>query len=353
MKPAPFRIGTHTIGDGRSVFVIAEAGVNHNGRLDLALKLVDAAAKAGADAVKFQTFKAEQLSSKAGEMAEYQKKNIGKTESQVEMLRKLELREAFYKPIMKRCAEKKILFLSTPHGGFESVDFLVKLKVKALKFGSGDLTNLPVLSYAAKFKLPMILGTGMATFREVQDAVRVIQRAGNKKIVMLHCTTNYPCPFDEVDLRAMQTMMTKLPVFVGYSDHTEGIQVPTMAATLGACLIEKHFTLDRSMPGPDHKASLEPDELAAMVQAILRVPIILGSAEKRPHASERDVTTIARKSLVSLRKIQKGECFTLENLGIKRPGNGLSPSLFDRVLGRPATRAIQADVPLRRGDVSL
>lgn len=350
MTKSSFSIGRHQIGYGKAVFVIAEAGVNHNGRLDLALKLVDAAAKAGADAVKFQTFKAKEVVTTSGTMAEYQKKNIGKSESQIAMLKKLELRDSFYRPLMKRCRERGILFLSTPHGGFGSVDFLAKLKLAALKFGSGDLTNLPVLAHAAKYRLPMILGTGMATFDEVKTAVKVIQRAGNRKIVMLHCTTNYPCPFDEVDLRAMQTMMRELDVLVGYSDHTQGIQVPTMAVTLGACVIEKHFTLSRKMKGPDHAASLEPDELADMVAAIRRVPVILGTAEKKPHASERTVTDIARKSVVTVKAVRKGERFTTENLGIKRPGTGIPPARYLDILGKRAKKDIDADTLIRRGD---
>lgn len=337
------KIGGKLIGENKTPFVIAEAGVNHNGDLETALKLVDAAAEAGADAIKFQTFKAEQVVIGAGQMALYQKKNLGKEESQIEMLRKLELDENFYKIIIKRCQEKGLVFLSTPHGGFESVDFLQKIKVPAFKFGSGDLTNLPVLEYAAKFGKPVILGTGMATLVEVQNAIKTIKKTGNDQIIVLHCTTNYPCPADEVNLRALITMKEKLPVLVGYSDHTLGIDVPIMAVTLGACVIEKHFTLDKNMVGPDHKASLEPTELKAMIQKIKATEIILGSPIKKPNQSELAMTKTVRKSLVSLKAIKKGEKFTEENLGIKRPGTGQAPKNYSKLLGKIAKRDIPTD----------
>ncbi|KKS00022.1 MAG: N-acetylneuraminate synthase [Candidatus Magasanikbacteria bacterium GW2011_GWC2_41_17] len=344
------KIGNKFIGQNQPVFIIAEAGVNHNGRLDLALKLVDAAAAAHADAVKFQTFKAWQLVTKDGEMAEYQKKNIGKTESQPEMLKKLELREEFYKPILDRCKEKKIIFLSTPHGGFESVDFLHKLGLPAFKFGSGDLTNLPVLEYAAKFKKPMILGTGMATMKEVKEAVEVIKKAGNDKIIMLHCTTNYPCLLDEVNLSAMVTMINKLDVLVGYSDHTLGVDVPIMAATLGACILEKHFTLDKNMTGPDHVASAEPAEIKKIVDSVRNVKIILGGEVKKPNKSELPLIKIARKSVVAIRNIEKGEKFTKENLGIKRPGDGLPPKFFNLVVGKKARKNLLSGATIKTND---
>ena len=344
------KIGNKFIGKNQPVFIIAEAGVNHNGRLDLALKLVDAAAAAGADAVKFQTFKAEQLVTKEGEMAEYQKKNIGKTESQLEMLKKLELKEKFYAPIVRRCKEKKIIFLSTPHGGFEAVDFLQKLGAPAFKFGSGDLNNLPVLQYAAKFKKPIILGTGMANMREVKDAVACIKKTGNDKIIVLHCTTNYPCPLDEVNLSATLTMMKELGVLVGYSDHTLGNQVPVMAATLGACVLEKHFTLDKTMPGPDHVASAEPAELKEIIESVKKVELILGRATKKPNKSERALSKIARKSVVAIKNIKKGEKFTKENLGIKRPGTGLSPKFFNLIIGKRARKNLLRDAIIKIGD---
>lgn len=342
------KIGNKFIGEKEPVFIIAEAGVNHNGDLKTALKLIDAAAAAGADAVKFQTFKAEEVVAGAGEMAEYQKKNIGKNESQLAMLKKLELPENFYPPLLKRCDEKKIIFLSTPHGGFNSVDLLERLKVPAFKFGSGDLTNLPVLEYAAKFNKPMILATGMATLAEARTAIKAIEKTGNRKIILLHCTTNYPCPLNEVNLRAMLTMKKNLSALIGYSDHTNGIQVPIMAATLGASMIEKHFTLDKNMPGPDNKASLDPAELKKMVEAIRQINIILGASVKKPTAGERRLTKIARKSLVSLKAIGKGDKLTIKNIGIKRPGNGLAPKYYYEVIGRVAKKDIPADVLIKK-----
>lgn len=344
------KIEDKIIGPGQPVFVIAEAGVNHNGRLDLALQLVDAAAKAGADAVKFQTFKAEQVVTEAGKMAAYQKKNLGKEESQLAMLKKLELREKFYKPIIRRCEEKDIIFLSTPHGGFESVDFLQKLGVPAFKFGSGDLTNLPVLEHAAKFKKPMILGTGMATLKEVQDAVSAIKKVGNDKIIVLHCTTNYPCPLEEVNLSAALTMMKEIGVLVGYSDHTLGKQVPIMAATLGACVLEKHFTLDKKMVGPDHLASAEPAELKEIIESVRKVKIILGGASKKPNKSEIPLIKIARKSVVAARNMKKGERFTKENLSIKRPGSGLPPKFFSLIIGKVVKRDLSPGAIIKPGD---
>lgn len=337
------KIGKKVIGESRKPFVIAEAGVNHNGRLDLALKLIDYAKEAGADAIKFQTFKAEQVVTRVGVMADYQKKNLGKNESQIEMLRKLELKEEFYVELIKRCKEKDILFISTPHGGFESVDFLNKSGVPAFKFGSGEITNLPVLEYAAKFQKPLIIGTGMSTLVEVEEAWQCIKNTGNQKVIFLHCTSDYPCPLVDVNLRAMQTMMQKLPTLVGYSDHTTGSQTAVMAVTLGAVLVEKHFTLDKNMPGPDHKASMEFEELKDLVESLKKVHIIMGSAIKKPTKAELKTIKIVRKSLVALRDIKKGEKFTKENVGIKRPGTGLSPKNYFKILGQKAKMDIRAD----------
>lgn len=344
------KIGNKFIGKNQPVFVIAEAGVNHNGRLDLALKLVDAAAATGADAVKFQTFKAEQVVTEAGKMTVYQKKNLGKEKSQLVMLEKLELKEKFYKPIIKRCKEKGIIFLSTPHGGFESVDFLQKLGIAAFKFGSGDLTNLPVLQYAAKFKKPMILGTGMATMPEVKEAVACIKKTGNDKIVVLHCTTNYPCPLGEVNLLAMRTIAKATKVLTGYSDHTLGSEVPIMAATLGACVLEKHFTLDRKMVGPDHAASAEQVELKEIIADVRKIRIILGSPVKKPNKSDISLIKIVRKSVVAIKNIKKGQKFTRENLGIKRPGSGLLPKFFSLIIGKIAKRNLLSGAIIKSAD---
>lgn len=344
------KIGNKSIGEQNPVFIIAEAGVNHNGSLNLALKLVDKVKEVGADAIKFQTFKAEQVTTRGAKMADYQKRNIGIKGSQVEMLKKLEFMESWYPEIIKRCREKNIIFLSTPHGGFESVDLLQKIGVSAFKFGSGDLTNLPLLKYAAKFKKPMILGTGMAKMGEVIEAVKIIKSVGNNKIIILHCTTNYPCPFEEVNLRAMQTMIKKFDTIVGYSDHTIGSQVPIMAVALGAQIIEKHFTLDNKMRGPDHKASANPSVFKEMVDSIRQVTTILGSERKVPTKNEVKNINIVRKSLVATHDIKKGEKFTKENIGIKRPGTGLAPKYYFQVLNMKSKREIKADTLIEKND---
>lgn len=331
------KIGDKLIGKGCPYFVIAEAGVNHNGRLDLALKLIDAASDAGADAIKFQTFKAEGVVIARG-----------KAKPHFEMLKKLELKEKFYKPIIRQCKQKNIIFLSTPHSP-DAIDFLESL-VPAYKIGSGDLTNLPFLEKVAKKKKPIILSTGMATMKEVKEAMGCIKKTGNNKIIALHCTTNYPCSFNEVNLRAMQTMMKKLDVLVGYSDHTLGIDISAMAVTLGACVIEKHFTLDRNMTGPDHKASIEPDELGKMIKQIRNVEEILGSAIKKPNKSEIPMIKATRKSIVSLRNIKKGEKFTKDNIGIKRPGAGLAPKYYFKIVGKKAKKNIKADKLIKKSD---
>lgn len=367
--PKLINIGGKLIGGNQPVFIIAEAGVNHNGRLDLALKLIDEAAKAGADAVKFQTFKAEQVVTAAGEMADYQKKNLGKIESQLAMLKKLELKEKYYPVLIKRAKERKIIFLSTPHGGFESVDFLQKLKIPAFKFGSGDLTNLPLLEYAAKFNNPMIISTGMSTLKEVGMAMKAIEKTGNNKIAVLHCTTNYPTSLNEVNLLAMKTMERKFGLLVGYSDHTEGTGVSAAAAVLGARIIEKHFTLDKNLPGPDHGASLEPVELKEFVDQIrimekrlmggenaeriikeLDVEESLGNGIKKPISSELETMKVVRKSVVARKTIKKGDKFTMGNLDIKRPGAGLGPEYLFKIIGKIAKKNIASDQLIKKSD---
>ncbi len=348
MKKTFLKIGNKKIGQGQLVFVIAEAGVNHNGRLDMALKLIDAAAAAGADAVKFQTFKAEQVVTSSGEMAAYQRRNTGSAGKQLSLLRQLELKDDFYKPIMEHCKKRNIIFLSTPHGGFGSVDFLQKLGVPAFKFGSGDLTNLPLLAYAAKFKKPMIISTGMATIAEIKEAVKAVQKAGNNQIIILHCITNYPCPVKEVNLRAMLAIHKNLQLPVGYSDHTEGLQASVMAATLGACMLEKHFTLDKNLSGPDHKASATPQELKYLVAAVRSAETMMGSNQKKPTKSELQFLPLIRKSIVAARNIKKGEKFSVANLSIKRPGHGLEPRHYFKLMGKKATEDIIADTLLQR-----
>ena len=342
-------IGDKEIGKNRPCFIIAEAGVNHNGSLGTAKKLVDAAKHAGADAVKFQTFKSEDLVTEKTQRARYQEENIGGSETQLQMLKKLELSHDDFISLKKYCDGKGIIFLSTPHTE-DAADFLDPM-VPAYKIGSGDLTNIPFLKETAKKHKPMILGTGMSTLEEVKDALRAIYEEGNKDVVMLHCTTNYPCQRNEVNLRAMQTMQKETDCLIGYSDHTLGIDVHQMAVRLGAVVIEKHLTLDKNMEGPDHKASLEPDEFKEMVTAIKNNNYgnieldeeVLGSKEKKPTKSEIEIAKLVRKSIVAARYIRKGEKLSFENLAIKRPGIGLKPSKFLNLVGKKTLRKINKD----------
>ena len=335
------RIKNKLIGEGSPCFVIAEAGVNHNGDLKLAKKLVTAAKQAGADAVKFQTFKAENLVSGSAKMADYQKKNIGKKESQLEMLKKLELSNSNFRELKKYCDEKKIIFLSTAHTE-DAVDLLDPL-IPVHKIGSGDLTNLPFLKKIAKKRKPIILSTGMAVLSEIKEAVEAIKKAGNSKVILLHCTTNYPCPLEEVNLRAMQAIKKEFDLPVGYSDHTSGIMVSVMAAALGAVVIEKHFTLDRNLSGPDHRASLEPDDLKEMVKEIRNIEKVLGSATKKPSKSEEKIKKVVRKSIIARTDILKNTKITKEMLIIKRPGTGILPKHLNKVVGRIVKKEIKQD----------
>ena len=328
----------------KTTLIIAEAGVNHNGSLELAKQLVDVAVDSRVDAVKFQTFKADKLVSKYAQKADYQKQTTSAEESQYEMIKKLELDENAHREIIRYCNEKKIMFLSTPfdHG---SIELLNNLGMPIFKIPSGEITNLPYLQHIGHLDKEVILSTGMADLGEIEDALDVLVRSGvsKEKITVLHATTEYPCPIEEVNLRAMQTIRAAFGVKVGYSDHTQGIEVPIAAVARGACVIEKHFTLDRTMKGPDHKASLEPAELKAMVQAIRCVEQALGDGIKRPSKSEIKNIPIARKSIVALRPIKNGEMFCEDNLAIKRPGNGISPMRWDEVIGQAAHRDYQSD----------
>ncbi len=339
------------IGKSQPVFIIAEAGVNHNGKLNLALKLIDAAADAGADAIKFQTFHAEEVVTNSGKMADYQKKNLGVDESQLSMLRKLELKEEYYPALIARAKKRKITFLSTPHGGFQSVDFLRSLNMPALKVGSGDLTNLPLLKYIALQKKPVILSTGMAFLKEVEAAVETIRSAGNDKIIILHCTSSYPCLPGNVNLNTMVVLANKFGVPVGLSDHTTGSQAAVMATTLGACVIEKHLTLDRRMTGPDQKTSEEPRDFKSMVGQIREVSAILGSAIKRPTKEELRLRDVARKSIVAGTDIKEGSKITLASVAIKRPGTGLSPRYLSKVVDKIAKNDIAKDQPIKLSDL--
>ncbi len=326
--------------------IIAEAGVNHNGDLELAKKLIDVAADAGADYVKFQTFKADKLVSKSAIKAEYQQKNMTDSDdSQYTMLKKLELNETMHDDLMIRCKQKNIRFLST---GFddESIDYLDSLKIDLFKIPSGEITNKHYLEHIAKKGKPVIISTGMANMEEIKAALAIFyqNKFTNNKIKVLHCNTEYPTPMEDVNLLAMLYMKEELGVEVGYSDHTNGIEVPIAAVALGATVIEKHFTLDRNLPGPDHKASLEPDELKAMIQAIRNIEkAISGSGIKEPSPSEKKNITVARKSIVASKKIKQGEIFTQENLTVKRPGNGISPMRWDEVIGQKAKHDFQED----------
>lgn len=324
----------------RKTLIIAEAGVNHNGSLAIARQLIDKAVEAGVDIIKFQTFKAERLVAKSARQAEYQQRNIGKEgESQLEMLKRLELSQEDHEELLAYCREKGIRFFSTAFD-MESIDYLHSLHLGLWKIPSGEITNYPYLRKIAQYHEPVILSTGMCGLDDVEAAIKVFLENGLQKeqITILHCNTEYPTPFEDVNLRAMHELSEKFGVSVGYSDHTQGIEVPIAAVALGATVIEKHFTLDRTMEGPDHKASLEPNELKAMVSAIRHIELSLGTGHKDVSPSERKNIEIARKSIVAARAIKKGEMLTEENLTVKRPGTGLSPMRWNEVTG---TRAIK------------
>jgi N,N'-diacetyllegionaminate synthase len=324
--------------------IIAEAGVNHNGDLGVAKQLIDAAADAGADLVKFQTFSASRQVTRVAKKASYQTNNTDPNESQHDMLHRLELTEAMHHELIDYCKTRNIGFFST---GFdiESIDLLLKLGQSKFKIPSGEITNLPYLRHIGQLRKSVIISSGMATLCDIEAAIEVLEQAGTPRahITILHCTTEYPTPMPEVNLRAMQTIQTAFGVAVGYSDHTQGIEVAIAAVALGATVIEKHFTLNRSMPGPDHKASLEPNELKAMVAAIRNLEMALGDGIKRLTPSEARNKPIARKSLVAKQAILAGDSFSVQNLTAKRPGTGLSPMRWDEVLGRVAMRNFSAD----------
>ncbi len=321
--------------------IIAEAGVNHNGSLEIAKKLVEEAKKSGADIVKFQTAKLDEFVSKSAQMAEYQKENIGKEESQKEMLRKLLLPFEDFIALSDYCRQVGIKFLSTPFD-IESIRFLNDLQ-DIWKAPSGEITNYPYLVEIAKTGKDIILSTGMSTLDEVDAAIKALESNCAGKITLLHCTTNYPTPMQEVNLRAMITMKEHCGRQIGYSDHTKGFEASIAAVAMGATVIEKHFTLDRTMEGPDHKASLEPDELSAMVRAIRNIEQAMGDGEKKPQKSEIANIAVARKSIIAARDIKKGEVFTKEDLTTKRPGNGISPMRLDEVVGTKAIRNFMED----------
>ena len=323
------------------VYVIAEAGVNHNGSFELACKLVDAAKKAGADCIKFQTFKSQNLVSCFAKKAEYQQKTTGEG-SQVDMLKQLELSYDEFVSLKDYCDKVGITFLSTPFD-FESIKFLNSINMPFWKIPSGEVTNLPYLIALAKTGKPVVMSTGMCEMAEIEAAIRVLKENGTKDIKLLHCNTEYPTPFEDVNLRAMCTMRDIFDVEVGYSDHTKGIEIPIAAVAFGAIIIEKHFTLDRNMEGPDHKASLEPDELTAMISSIRHVEMAMGNGEKKPSASEKKNIAVARKSIVAKKTIKHGEVFTESNITVKRPGTGISPMRWFEVLGTRANKDYSVD----------
>lgn len=330
------------------VLIIAEAGVNHNGSLELAKQLIDKAVEAGVDIIKFQTFKSENLVSKTAKQAEYQLRNIGKKEEgQLAMLKKLELSQADHEELIAYCTEKRIRFFSTAFD-LDSIDYLHSLNMGLWKIPSGEITNYPYLRKIAKYKESVILSTGMCELSDIEAAMNVLLDFGVQKehITILHCNTEYPTPFADVNLRAMLEIGEKFGVKFGYSDHTEGIEIPIAAVALGATVIEKHFTLDKNMEGPDHKASIEPHELTAMVRAIRNIEQALGSGHKTISESERKNIEIARKSIVAARNIQAGELLTEENITVKRPGNGISPMRWNEVIGTRAIYSFKEEAPI-------
>ena len=324
------------------IFIIAEAGVNHNGNIEIARKLVDEAILAGADAVKFQTFKAENLVCKDAKKAAYQMETTDSSESHFDMLKKLELTPEMHRELIKYCAEKDIMFLSTPFD-IDSLHYLTECGIEIIKIPSGEITNYPYLREVGRTGKPVILSSGMSRLEEIQDAINVLREYGSSEITVLHCNTEYPTPYVDVNLKAMLTIKEKLGVDVGYSDHTPGIEVSVAAAALGAAVVEKHFTLDKNMEGPDHKASLEPDELREMIRQIRNIEAALGNGQKVPSDSERKNIEIVRKSIVAKRDIKQGDVFTEDNLTTKRPGSGICPMRWNEMIGQKAVRDFAAD----------
>ena len=334
------RVSNKLIGEGEPCFIIAEAGVNHNGSVELAKKMIDAAKDAGADAVKFQTFKAENVVIEDAQKAEYQKETASSEESQYGMLKKLELFEDDFEDLADYAGKRDIIFLSSPFDK-ESVDLLHELDVPAFKIGSGEITDFPLLRYIAKKEKPVILSTGMSILGEVEEALNVIRNEGAEDVILLHCVSNYPARIEEVNLRAMETLKQAFKIPVGFSDHTLGITVPIAAVALGACVIEKHFTLDKNLPGPDHKASLEPDELKGMVKGIRDAEKSLGNGVKKPTEDEEQVKKIARRSVIAKIDISEGTVITEDMLDVKRPGIGIEPKYLDMIAGRKVKRGIK------------
>ena len=343
-------VAGRNIGLGHPCFIIAEAGVNHNGDVEMAKRLVDVAAEAGADAVKFQTFKAEQVVSTTAPKAEYQVETTGSSQSQLEMLQALELSREAHVELQAYCRERGVLFMSTPFDE-GSADLLAELNVPVLKIPSGEVTSWPFLEYVARKGKPVIFSTGMSYLSEVEDAVRVLRQAGCDQMVLLHCVSNYPTDPADTNLRAMETMATAFNVPVGYSDHTQGIEVPLAAVAMGASAIEKHFTLDRTLPGPDHRASLDPKELKTMVQGIRTVEKSLGHGRKEPAASEAGNREIIRRSVAVAHDVPEGAALRSDMLTLLRPAGGIPPAQLEEVPGRRPRRALRAGEILTWGDL--
>jgi len=337
-----FSVGHRKIGDGEKCFIIAEAGVNHNGDFTLAKKLVDIASASGADAIKFQMFSAKNLVTSSAEKADYQKKNDSTSKTQLDMLKNLELSKKSFQKLSEYAKTKGIIFLSTAFDE-DSIDLLTRLDVPAFKIPSGEITNFPYLETIAQKQKPVILSTGMSTMEEVKEAVDCLRQYGCREIILLHCTTSYPAPLESVNLKVLDTLRETFHLPVGYSDHTEGIIVPLAAVARGACIIEKHVTLDKSLPGPDHAASLEPGEFKEMVTGIRKIDLILGTGEKTPHACEKNNRAIVRRSIVASRDIPKGSSLTDAMLLLKRPGTGIEPKFFKNLIGKKTLQNIKRD----------
>lgn len=335
-------VGDRLIGEGESCLIIAEAGVNHNGSVEMAQKLIDAAKDAGANVVKFQTFKAEEVVTQGAEKAKYQKETTNIGESQYDMIKKLELTEHDFRELTEYATKKDIIFLSSPFDK-ESVDLLDEINVPAFKVASGEITNFPLLGCIAKKGKPVILSTGMATLEEIEEALEAIRKEGTEEIILLHCVTSYPARTEDMNLKAIETLRYAFKLPVGLSDHTLGITIPIAAVAIGACVIEKHFTLDRNLPGPDHKASLEPDELKEMVKAIRDVEKAFGDGIKRPTKDEEEIKKIARRSIVAKLDIPEGAIITGDMLDVKRPGTGIEPKYLNSVIGRKVKENIRHD----------
>lgn len=348
--PVGFKIGRHTIGPGNPVFIIAEAGVNHNGDVRIARKLVDTAAKAGADAVKFQTFTAESVASSSAGKAAYQSKNDPRHKSQLEMLESLELSADEFGMLKDYCGKAGVMFLSTPFD-IASADLLERLGVEAFKIPSGEITNVQLIRHIARKKKPIILSTGMSNMGEVRNALEIIYSSGNRDVAVLQCTTSYPAAPETLNLSAMRTMAGELGVPTGFSDHSEGILAPIVAVGAGACIIEKHFTLDRKMEGPDHKASIEPAEIAQMVKSIRTAELMLGNGVKSPASGEKEISKLVRRGLFASKDMAKGEKLSAGSIIAKRPMEGIPAERFDDIVGRKLKKDIPAGNSIKWEDL--